>query len=152
MKLYCLDTNFFINTWKYYSPDIVADFRIWIEQLAINKEVFIPSEVYDEISIGNDDLAKWLKNIKEKIVLDMDEQTQDILVDTIMKKEAAQKLADSSKKNNAADLFVIACAYKNKAAVITNDHKLRELCSTLDIIVFRDYEFLKEKGLKMKII
>jgi predicted nucleic acid-binding protein len=147
---YCLDANFFITTWRYYSPGIAKDYRNWLTKLAVDKEIFIPTEVYEEIEVGGDGLYDWLKNIKNKIVVPMDGKTQEILVQIMRDKPEARNIADSNKKDNA-DIFVVASAKRNNSTVVTNDTKLRNLCKTCDVKCLKDYEFLKEKKLKMSI-
>ncbi|MDR3256748.1 MAG: DUF4411 family protein [Endomicrobium sp.] len=149
---YCLDSNFFIQAWqKYYSPEISTDFWDWLAKLARDKEIFIPEEVYEEIEVSKDKLYDWIKTIKDDIVLQMDEKTQTILID-IMTKPEAKSLVDTNKKSNAADVFVVAYAHRNNAIVVTNDNNLAKLCKACDVKCLRDYEFLKEKNLKMSVL
>jgi uncharacterized protein YacL len=149
---YCLDANFFITAWQqYYAPEISKDFWSWLTELAVDKEIFIPTEVYEEIEVGKDGLYGWLKNIKDKIVVSMDGKTQEILVQIMRNKPEARNIADSNKKDNKADIFVVASAKRNNSTVVTNDKKLCDLCKICDVKCLKDYEFLKEKKLKMSI-
>ncbi|MCA6070517.1 MAG: DUF4411 family protein [Endomicrobium sp.] len=149
---YCLDANFFITTWRYYSPEIVEGegYGNWLTKLVIDKEIFIPTEVYEEIEVGGDDLYYWLKNIKNEIVVPMDDKTQEIVVQIMNNKPEARSFADSNKKDNA-DIFVVASAKRNNSTVVTNDTKLRNLCKSCDVKCLKDCEFLKERKLKMSI-
>ena len=73
--------------------------------MAVDKEIFIPIEVYEEIEIGEDDLYDWLKNIKNKIVVPTDVETQEILIQIMRRdKPEARNIADSNNKNNGADI------------------------------------------------
>jgi predicted nucleic acid-binding protein len=148
---YCLDSNFFITAWqKYYSPEIPKDFWGWLAKLANNKEIFVPAEVYEEIEVGKDNLYKWIKSIKSYIVYSMDIKVQGILCE-IMNRSEAVKLVDSNKKDNASDVFVVAYAQRNNATVVSNDMGVKNLCTACNINILKDYEFLKEKKLKMRI-
>lgn len=151
MTKYCLDSNFFINAWRcYYSPEITKDFWDWLVVLVEKGEIFIPIEVYEEIEVGKDALYKWIKQIKDKIVVKMDESIQKTLKE-IMKFPEAIKMVDSNKKDNNADIFVAAHALNNRSTVVTNDAEILNLCKVCKILYLRDYEFLKEKKLKMSI-
>ncbi|MDR3112522.1 MAG: DUF4411 family protein [Elusimicrobiota bacterium] len=152
---YCLDSNVFINAWRqHYSPEISMDFWTWFANLARNKEIFVPEEVYEEIENGKDGLFKWIKTLRSDIVYSLDVETQNILVEVIMKKPEAIKLADSnSKKNkNGADVFIAAYAKRHMCPVVSNDTGLRELCKVCGVEVLRDHEFFKAKKLKMNVI
>jgi predicted nucleic acid-binding protein len=147
---YCLDSCVFIEAWnKHYSPEISMDFWDWLANLAKNKEIFIPEEVYEEIVVQKDKLYEWVKSIKTDIVYQLDYETQQA-VNNIMTKPEAIKLADSNTKNGA-DVFVVAYAKRNNATVVSNDKSIGNLCKVCDVKILKDYEFLKAKKLRMKV-
>ena len=67
--MYILDTNFFIDANKFHLPiEQNADFWGWIVSLAEDSTISIPQAVCEELLKGNDDLAKWVDEHKEKLV------------------------------------------------------------------------------------
>jgi Domain of unknown function (DUF4411) len=59
---YCFDANVLIQAWqKYYSPKFCPDYWIVLDELGKQGIIFIPKMVFDEITLTDDDLSKWLK-------------------------------------------------------------------------------------------
>lgn len=72
--LYLLDTNVLIDANRdYYPIDRVPEFWEWLTDAGKNDRVKVPLEVYEEIKEGDDDLAEWIKNDKNKEALLFDE-------------------------------------------------------------------------------
>ena len=62
---YCLDSNVLIQAWqKYYSPDICPSYWDILNQLGLANRIFIPKEVFVEITRTEDKLSAWLKTSK----------------------------------------------------------------------------------------
>lgn len=62
---YCLDANVLIQAWqKYYSPKFCPDYWSLLNDFGERKIIFLPQNVFEEITRTEDDLATWLKNSK----------------------------------------------------------------------------------------
>ncbi len=60
--LHLLDANILVDADRYYYPiDRVPEFWDWLLDLGNRGLVKIPQEIYDEVTVGNDALTKWLR-------------------------------------------------------------------------------------------
>ena len=85
--LYLLDANVLIRACHdYYPLDRLPGFWDWIRGQAEAGAIKMPLEIYDEIAVGNDALAKWIRlsNIRQALLLDeeVDQDTHQRVLDT----------------------------------------------------------------------
>ena len=85
--LYLLDANVLIRACHdYYPLDRLPGFWDWICGQAEAGAIKMPLEIYDEIAVGNDALAKWIRlsNIRQALLLDeeVDQDTHQRVLDT----------------------------------------------------------------------
>lgn len=78
-------------------------------------------EVFDEISIGGDDLEKWAKSRKESFLpseISIQQSVRDIL-------KEHRGLVEGGNKKNSADPFVIAIAKDKHCKVVTEETRTK---------------------------
>jgi len=155
---YCLDSNVLIQAWqKYYSPVYCPTYWDVLNELGDEDKIFIPSMVYDEIVITDDDLSDWLKksNIKVKPITSDVTQT----LKSIYAADPSHKhLVDNKKGRSLADPWVIAHAIKESAIVVTKEEKVTALnskkmkipnvCENMGIDWITDYQMVEQLGIK----
>lgn len=74
---YLLDTNVFIQAWKYYyAMDFCPAFWDWITTGHDAGQVFSVKKVYDEIAAGNDDLVDWVGEIDRSFFIEPSHETE----------------------------------------------------------------------------
>lgn len=68
--VYLLDANTLIDANRdYYGIDTVPQFWDWLIHMGEKGEVKIPLEIYEELKVGNDDLADWIKKAEVEAAL-----------------------------------------------------------------------------------
>lgn len=67
MALYCLDSNILIQASRqHYAFDIAPVFWNFLDSKFQSKEIICPWDVYDEIKNQKDELARWMRERKDK--------------------------------------------------------------------------------------
>ena len=108
-------------------------------------------EVYDEISIGGDELEKWAKEHKQffwSSEKNVQNEVREIL-------KNFRGLVEGGKKKNSADPFVIALAKENSCKVVTEEVRTRndsspkipDVCDYYKIECLNFVEFARESKL-----
>ena len=117
MSKYIFDTNVFINLQRMQPIDVYPS--VWEKVSEFMEEGIIISshEVYEEITIGDDELVLWAKK-REKFFVLSDENIQ-MEVREILKH--FRGLVEGGKKKNSADPFVIAVAKQYGGKVVTTE-------------------------------
>ena len=117
MSKYIFDTNVFINLQRMQPIDVYPS--VWEKVSEFMEEGIIISshEVYEEITIGDDELVLWAKK-REKFFVLSDEKIQ-MEVREILKH--FRGLVEGGKKKNSADPFVIAVAKRYGGKVVTTE-------------------------------
>lgn len=125
MAKYVFDSNIFINLQRRQPIDIYPSLWGKIGEL-MDKGIIISSqEVYDEITIGGDDLEKWAKTRKECFLsssISVQQEVRAIL-------SVHRGLVEGGKKKNSADPFVIALAKQEHCKVVTEEVPSRNVKS-----------------------
>lgn len=157
---YCLDANVLIQAWqKYYTPKFCPDYWTILSELGINGKIFIPEEVYGEITRTDDDLSKWLKGSRIPI-----NKTSTGVAFCLKKMYAANPLhltlVDNTKARSLADPWVIAHAMDANATVVTKEEKVTALnssrikipnvCDNMGIRWMNDFQFIDELNIKFQ--
>ena len=155
---YCLDANVLIQAWqKYYSPKFCPNYWEILNELGKANIIFIPEEVYKEITRTEDDLSEWLKKSGipvRKISEDVIESLQSIYANNPLHKN----LVDSIKGRSLADPWVIAHALSENATVVTKEEKVTALnsikikipnvCENMNVRWINDFDFISELDIK----
>lgn len=113
MKIFCLDSNAFITSWRWHYPiDIFPSF--W-DQLSEKREnVALIKPIYNELKVRNDGLFEWIGRIGFRI-FDLDEDVEQ----SALVLEGIYETNDISKGASSNDIKLIAFAMKNNFPVVT---------------------------------
>lgn len=107
--LYLLDANVLITAKNlYYEFGRVDQYWEWLAFQAEQGHVKIPIEIYEEITVGKDDLAAWAKANKEALLLD--EEVDIDIFRRVMSEGYAPDLTDIEIEAVGRDPFLIAYA------------------------------------------
>jgi rRNA-processing protein FCF1 len=155
---YCLDTNVLIQAWqKYYSPKICPSYWEVLNNLGIQKKIFIPKAVYDEITRTEDELSKWIK-VSDIPIHELSESVTNYLNIIFATNPNHKFLVDNVKQRSLADPWVIAHAMSENACVVTKEEKVMavnsdkikipNVCSNMNIRCINDYDFIEELNMR----
>ncbi|WP_455757514.1 DUF4411 family protein [Sulfurimonas sp.] len=155
---YCIDANSFIEAKNiHYAMDFCPGFWDMIDKHT-KSSIFSISQVYDELSAGNDELAEWTKDRKGSglFVDTFDEPTQRVF----------QKIADYVIANyeiehaehflKGADAWLIAKCKTMEATVVTKEVlapgakkvKIPNICNHFGVSFIQTYEMIREVNAK----
>lgn len=157
-KVYCLDTNFFIEGWnKYYSPDFCSSYWKIVEKLGSKGVLFVPQEVKKEIDKVDDKLKEWFKD-KSFLVKKIDVNVQKCLKQLYAKDESHKYLANNVKARSLADPWVVAHAMAERAVVVTREFssnspnpkkvKIPDVCRNMGVECIDDFAFIKQMNIQ----
>lgn len=157
-QTYCLDANVLIEAWqKYFSPTICPSYWDVLNTLGIQKRIFIPQMVYDEVANTEDDLAHWL--MASKIPVRKIDGPITAIIRQIYDFNPNHKfLVDNTKQRSLADPWVIAHAIHERACVVTKEHKMvaanpnkikiPNVCDNMSVKWMNDFAFIKELNIR----
>lgn len=152
---YCIDTSSLIDLHiNHYPPDVFPGLRKDLEAL-VDQGLFIaPDEVFQEICVKDDGLAKWGKRNKKMFMpLDGDLSQE---VSSILGKFPG--LVDKNKTTPQADPFIIALAKSRAWTVVTSERpnnspirpKIPNVCKSINVRWIKILEFFREIELTYK--
>ncbi len=156
MNKYCLDSNCFILLTNFYRRKTFP--LIWdkLDPMIENGLIVSPTEVYFEIAERGDEISQWVKDKKEKIFVELDEQ-QIVAATGILSKY--RRLHDIKKTKFDADPLVVALAYSYKFIVVSNEKKtnidngrqnIANVCGAYNISCITLLDFFDEIGINEK--
>jgi hypothetical protein len=154
---YCLDANVLIQAWqKYYNPKFCPDYWYILIELGRQRRIFIPEEVFKEITRTDDDLSKWMKSSKISTPKITESVTR-CLQKIYMANPVHKNLVDNTKARSLADPWVIAHAIDENAIVVTKEEKVTasskrikipNVCDNMGVRWINDFQFIDEIGLR----
>jgi len=112
-----------------------------------------PTEVYFETADRGDEISQWVKDNKEKIFIELDEQQIAAATDVLSR---YRRLHDIKKTKFDADPLVVALAHSNKLTVVTNEKKtninngkqnIANVCGVYNIPCITLLDFFDEIGI-----
>lgn len=113
--LYLLDANVLIDAHRdYYPLDRIPEFWEWLVYQGDKGYVKIPTEIYEEIKEGNDQLAAWTKQDDVEKALRLPEEVEVAFVSMVVSQGYAEDLSDIEIITVGKDPFLIAYALKEK--------------------------------------
>lgn len=152
-KVYCLDTNVFIQAWNsYYAMDVMPEYWDTLDRMAHEGVVFCTIEVKREIERIDDDLCQWIK-VRRHFFREIDKRVQ-IEVRRVLK--AFPRLVDSIRDRSMADPWVIAHALSEGATVVTKEQatgsskriRIPDVCTHFNLPCVDDFDFVREAGIR----
>ena len=158
--LYLLDANVLIRAHHdHYPIDRVPQFWQWLISEGTNGHAKIPFEIYDEISEGNDQLAKWISQVNVKNALILDEEVNRNILNMVLNKAYASDLSDTELDEVGRDPFLITYAQmQHDRCVVTREvsstkkirgrRKIPDACDILNIRCVNDFGFYRERNFR----
>lgn len=122
--LYLLDANVLIDANRdYYPIERVPEFWEWLADAGVKGFAKIPLEVYEEIKDGNDDLAQWAKDDRNREALLLQEEADVSLVSYVTDAGYAPDFTDDEVEKIGRDPFLIAYALSapSKRCLVTTE-------------------------------
>lgn len=151
--LYLLDANILITASRtYYEISRVPEFWAWLVHMGEQNNVKIVQEVYEEITVGNDELASWVKQPGVETALRFSETVDINQVRVVTAKGYASDLTDDEIEKIGRDPFLIAYAMVDPAnrCIVTTEisrlkrtrgnRKIPNVCSDFGIKCFNTFE------------
>lgn len=136
--LYLLDANVLIDAGRdYYPLDRVLEFWSWLLHQALEGNVKVPKEMYDEVVSGSGDLVDWLRRYKDDLVLS--EEADPATVRQVVSRGYAPDLADYELVSIGCDPFIVAYALGGKAMSPWSLRKSRDRRVSAPIAICQTY-------------
>ena len=117
--IYCVDTSSLIAAWQERYP--IENFpKLWdrMDELIGEARLVSPIEVFNEIKKRSDELYGWLKDRKDGIFRELDDQVQ-VEVANVLRR--FPRLVADKKLRTSADPFVIALARITGHQLVTEE-------------------------------
>ena len=153
--LYLLDANVLIDADRdYYPIQRVPEFWQWLVYLGGQEQVKVPWEVYVKVTDAKDDLAKWLKDNRDALLLSEDVDRD--LVDYVISEGYADNLTEDEIQKLNEDPFLIAHALagNERRCVVTTERSrpareranrhIPDVCDDLDVCSRHTFELIDE--------
>lgn len=154
MKVFCLDSNVFIQAWNdYYAPDQCPEYWEILDELARNGQIFCCEEVKREIEKKDDELCAWLKarpHFVQGITTEIQQHLRTVL-------DKYRFLVNSRKDRSMADPWVVAHAIASAAVVVTKEMpagenaknpKIPDVCNGMKVGWINDFQFNRQLGIR----
>jgi len=161
MKLYVVDSNFFIQAYRFYYPlDVAESFWNKVKQLAKEGKIISIDKVKSEIYGNNDDLTLWCKS---NLPNDFFKDTTQVLSTYgrianwayLMNGHYLQKAIDEFLDAEEADAWLIAYALAKKITIVTyevsapyakNKIKIPDVCMHFNVQYVNAIKMFRELG------
>lgn len=148
---YIFDSNIFIELQRRQPIDVYPSVWEKISELMEKGVVVSCQEVYEEILVGHDSLATWVKQRASFFI----PTTEEVQTEVRSILANYRGLVEGGKKKNSADPFVIALARLSGYAVVSqearsnnmNSPKIPNVCSELGIKCLTFIDFSREMKL-----
>lgn len=154
--IHFLDANTLIDASRdYYSFDVVPEFWEWLAHLGKKGDVKIPLEIYEELKVGNDNLAKWVKSKEVQDALLLKTDADPALVAQVINTGYASNLTDIEIEKIGRDPFLISYALsdpENHAIVTTErsrpaaqraNRRIPDICTDFSIENMHTFKFIR---------
>lgn len=154
--LYLLDANVLIDGNRdYYPIERVPEFWEWLAHAGEQGLVKIPLEVYEEIKVGHDSLATWVKEDSIENALLFNEEADVSLVSHVIDNGYASDLTDIDIEKIGRDPFLIAyglVATSERCIVTTEvskpstqraNRRIPDVCMQLGVQCCNTFAFLR---------
>ena len=153
--LYLLDANVLIDASRdYYPVRRVPEFWAWLVYMGEQGRVKVPQEVYDKVTVSNDDLANWLKANRGAMLL-----TEDVdagIVNYVIERGYADDLTEYETAQLNEDPFLIAYALADtgQRCVVTTEHSrpnrqranrhIPDVCNDMNVCCRNTFQLISE--------
>lgn len=159
--LYLLDADVLITANRdFYPLDRVPVFWRWLISEGESGHVKIPLEMHDEVAVGTDQLADWIKQKAISNSLVLDEEVDRKILNQVIRKVYAPDLNHADLLNASRDPFLIAYALKgHHRCVVTREtskptrklgkRKLPNACKDLKVQWITDYRLYQTRNFRI---
>jgi hypothetical protein len=157
--LYLLDANVLIDANRDYYPfGMVPEFWDWLLYMGRRDNIKIPSEIFDELKAGKDDLSKWIKRKDVRKALQLEEHVQVKLVRKVINDGYAPDLDDIEVETIGRDPFLISYALADPTdrCVVTTEiskpsktranRRIPDVCKQLRLNTCHTFDLLRVLG------
>lgn len=140
----------------YYPLERVPEYWGWLVHHGKNGHVKLPIEMVEEVREGTDDLASWLSNRDHLDALQLSEEADVSLVQTVVNEGYADDLTDEEIEIIGRDPFLISYAMKDRdnRCVVTMEvskpkrvranRQLPDVCDDLNVLRMDSFRLNKE--------
>ena len=158
--LYLIDADVLIRAHHdHYPIDRVPQFWQWLISEGTNGYAKVPFEIYEEISNGNDQLAKWISTPDAKGALILEEEVNAEIFNHVLDNAYAPDLSDTELEEAGRDPFLITYALMgDDRRVVTREvsktrqtrgrRRIPDACNTLNIRWMNDFRFYRERNFR----
>lgn len=159
--IYLLDANVLIDANRdYYRIGSVDEFWRWLVHHGEQGNIKIPIEIFEEIKVGNDDLAAWAKESESESALKLAEDVNIEIVRKVTEEGYAPDLSDIEIEEVGRDPFFIAYALVNPAerVIVTTEgskpsrkranRHIPDVCADFGIQSLNTFQFTRKLDFK----
>jgi hypothetical protein len=157
MARYCIDTNVLIEAKNGpYAFDIVPGFWNWIEDMVRTGVLYSTLTVYQELTEGDDELAKWIRDRKgPPFFIEPSDAVQEAFRDVAQYVNDHFKQAHVETFLSGADPWVIAQARVDATTIVTREAavnptskkvKIPNVSRVFDVRCIDTFAMLREAG------
>jgi hypothetical protein len=122
--------------------------------------VKIPNEIADEITVGNDAVADWLKDKDVRDALRLDEAVRVDLLRRVVAEGYAPDLTDAEMQMIGRDPFLVAYALAGTGRTVVtkevsaprkkrHNRKVPDVCDVVGILWINDFGFYEEADFRI---
>lgn len=148
--IYSIDSSALIHAWsRAYRPRNFPSFWQRMDDLIEEDRLKASVEVYNELKKKDDDVYAWCKERKDRLIVEIDEATQDAVVNLMAN---YQRLVDSVKGRSGGDPFVIALAQTAavQMTVVTEENpgkmRIPDVCADEGIQAMKIVDLIEQEG------
>jgi hypothetical protein len=161
--LFLLDANVLVDAGRdYYPIDRVPEFWDWLQFEGKTGLVKVPEEIYEEVILGRDPVAAWLKKDDVKRALLFEEEVDPALVSQVVEVGYAADLTQVEVEAIGRDPFLIAYAMAapgDRCVVTTEGSKpgrkrhnrhIPDICAGFGLNVCHTFEMVRRLDFSTK--
>lgn len=162
--IYLFDANTFIQAKnEYYPLEHIPQFWEWMVEQGEAGLIKIPFEIFDEISVFEDDLSDWIKDKDVKSALLLDEAVDPIMLQAVMEtgyESNDPAFTETDVEKIGRDAFLVAYAAVDAERVVVTkevsrpgkqrgNRKIPNVCDDMGIAWTRDFEVYRALGFSL---
>ena len=161
--LYLLDANVLIHANKdYYPLDRMKGFWDWLQSQASDGLIKMPFEIYQEVAVGKDELAVWIKQPQVQDALRLDEEVDREVLQRVLDTGYGPSLTEDELDEAGRDPFLVAHSLMGggQRTVVTKEvsrpskwrghTKVPNACHRLRVPCITDFEMYRQLNFRLQ--
>ena len=161
--LYLLDANVLIRAnHDYYPLDRIKGFWDWLQSQASDGLIKMPFEIYQEVAVGNDELAAWIKQSQVQDALRLDEEVDREVLQRVLDTGYGPSLTEDELDEAGHDPFLVAHSLMGggQRTVVTKEvsrptrqrgrTKVPDACDRLRVPWTTDFEMYRRLNFRLQ--